>query len=173
MLAEGSRAPDFQLSDQTGTIRSLAGEPGRWVVLWWYPRASSKTCTVQGQAFQALAAEFESSDATIYGACFNSVEENKEFAARESFGFPLLSDESMVVGRAYEVSRDHEDPPVAKPRRVTYLIDPDHIIRQVYVVEDAAPHPVQVLRDLRKWQGTGAVSSAGDTSSQPASSGTS
>jgi peroxiredoxin Q/BCP len=148
MLEVGSRAPDFDLADQTGIIRSLADTPGRWVVLWWYPRASSKTCTVQGQAFQELAGEFETSNATVYGACFNSVAENKDFADREAFGFPLLSDESRNVGRAYGVAREHGDQPINKPRRVTFLIDPDRTIRQVYVVEDAAFHPRQVLLDL-------------------------
>lgn len=149
MLEVGSQAPDFYLPDQTGAVRSLGDTPGRWVVLWWYPRASSKTCTVQGQAFHALTEEFDASNAVVYGACFNSVDENKDFADHQSFGFPLLSDESMTVGRAYGVARDHEDPPVHKPRRVTFLIDPERIIRQVYAVEDAASHPLQVLHDLR------------------------
>jgi thioredoxin-dependent peroxiredoxin len=149
MLDVGSHAPDFYLPDQGGVIRSLAGAQGRWVILWWYPRASSKTCTVQGHAFQSLAAEFDTSNAIIYGACFDSVADNKGFAEHESFGFPLLSDESMTVGRAYGVTRDHEDPPVSKPLRVTYLIDPDRIIRQVYAVTDADSHPARVLRDLK------------------------
>jgi peroxiredoxin Q/BCP len=153
MLDAGGRAPDFRLPDQAGTIRSLADVPGRWVILWWYPRASSKTCTLEGQVYQSMIGDFERSNATVYGACFDSVQENKDFADHESFGFPLLSDESMAVGRAYGVTREHEDPLVRKPRRVTYLIDPDQIIRRVYIVDDAESHPMQVLRDLRSLAG--------------------
>ncbi|HET9896447.1 MAG TPA: peroxiredoxin [Streptosporangiaceae bacterium] len=153
MLAVGSQAPEFFLPDQLGTTRSLKGAPGRWVVLWWYPRASSRTCTLQGHAFQSLSKEFALSGAIIYGASFNSVTENKSFAEHEQFDFPLLADTSMKVGHAYGVTRELDDPAVNKPRRITYLIDPDQIVRQVYVVEDAGPHPQQVLLDLRALQG--------------------
>jgi thioredoxin-dependent peroxiredoxin len=152
MLAAGSRAPEFFLPDQMGTTRSLKGALGRWVVLWWYPRASSRTCTLQGHAFQSLSREFALSGAAIYGACFNSVAENKSFAEDEQFDFPLLADESMKVGQAYGVTREPDDSAVNKPRRVTYLIDPDQVVRQVYLVEDAGLHPEQVLLDLRALQ---------------------
>jgi thioredoxin-dependent peroxiredoxin len=39
VLAEGTKAPDFTLSDQNGNRVSLADLRGRWVVLWWFPKA--------------------------------------------------------------------------------------------------------------------------------------
>jgi len=39
MLDEGTVAPGFTLPDQTGTPRSLSDYRGRWVVLWWFPKA--------------------------------------------------------------------------------------------------------------------------------------
>jgi len=39
--AEGDRAPAFTLPDQDGNQVSLADLSGRWVVLWWYPAAST------------------------------------------------------------------------------------------------------------------------------------
>jgi len=41
MLTEGSPAPPFELSDQHGSRVSLADLAGKWVVLWWYPKAST------------------------------------------------------------------------------------------------------------------------------------
>jgi peroxiredoxin Q/BCP len=41
MLPEGTPAPDFTLPDQDGEDLSLADLRGRWVVLWWYPKAST------------------------------------------------------------------------------------------------------------------------------------
>jgi peroxiredoxin Q/BCP len=40
-VAEGERAPAFTVPDQDGNDVSLADFAGRWVVLWWYPAAST------------------------------------------------------------------------------------------------------------------------------------
>ena len=39
MLAEGTEAPEFRLPDQEGDPVSLSDLRGRWVVLWWFPKA--------------------------------------------------------------------------------------------------------------------------------------
>jgi peroxiredoxin Q/BCP len=39
MLDEGTKAPDFTLPDQNGNPVSLGDFAGRWVVLWWFPKA--------------------------------------------------------------------------------------------------------------------------------------
>jgi peroxiredoxin Q/BCP len=41
MPSEGSTAPPFTLPDQDGDPLSLTDLGGRWVVLWWYPKAST------------------------------------------------------------------------------------------------------------------------------------
>jgi len=41
MVAVGEQAPQFTLPDQDGNEVSLADYAGRWVVLWWYPKAST------------------------------------------------------------------------------------------------------------------------------------
>jgi peroxiredoxin Q/BCP len=39
MLDEGTTAPPFSLPDQRGETVSLEDVRGRWVVLWWFPKA--------------------------------------------------------------------------------------------------------------------------------------
>jgi peroxiredoxin Q/BCP len=39
LLAEGVAAPDFTMPDQSGEPVSLSDLRGRWVVLWWFPKA--------------------------------------------------------------------------------------------------------------------------------------
>jgi len=41
VLKVGTPAPDFTLPDQHGTDVALAAERGHWVLLWWYPKAST------------------------------------------------------------------------------------------------------------------------------------
>jgi thioredoxin-dependent peroxiredoxin len=39
MLAEGTPAPEFTLPNQQGDPISLSDFRGRWLVLWWFPKA--------------------------------------------------------------------------------------------------------------------------------------
>jgi peroxiredoxin len=41
MLDENTQAPGFALSDQDGNEVTLESLTDNWVVLWWYPKAST------------------------------------------------------------------------------------------------------------------------------------
>ena len=41
MLEAGTQAPDFTLNDQDGNPVTLSDLADKWVVLWWYPKAST------------------------------------------------------------------------------------------------------------------------------------
>ena len=41
LLTEGSPAPAFSVPNQDGTTVSLDHLAGKWVVLWWYPKADT------------------------------------------------------------------------------------------------------------------------------------
>ena len=41
MLDTGTPARDFEAPDQSGAVVGLSDFRGRWVVLWWYPKAST------------------------------------------------------------------------------------------------------------------------------------
>jgi len=42
VLAPGTIAPNFSLPDQKGNVVQLADLRGKWVLLWWYPKASTR-----------------------------------------------------------------------------------------------------------------------------------
>ena len=41
LVKEGSIAPDFSALNQDGAPTSLADFRGKWLVLWWYPKADT------------------------------------------------------------------------------------------------------------------------------------
>ena len=41
MIEPGRQAPSFTLPDQDGAPVSLDALRGQWVLLWWYPKAST------------------------------------------------------------------------------------------------------------------------------------
>jgi thioredoxin-dependent peroxiredoxin len=86
----------------------------------------------------------------VLGASFDSPGDNRQFAEKQGFDFVLLSDSNHSVGEAYGVTRPAGNKWAAMPRRVTFLIDPDRMIRRIYDVTDVAHHADQVLADLRE-----------------------
>lgn len=81
---------------------------------------------------------------------FDTPEENAAFAETEGFPYRLVSDAERVAGAAYDVLRPPDDPVPTWPRRISYLVDPEGVIRRSYVVTDTAGHAGEVLADLRE-----------------------
>lgn len=64
----------------------------------------------------------------------------------------MLSDVDRSVGIAYDAKRPDGDDAEGYPLRVSYLIDPDGVIRRAYEVTDPAGHADVVLADLREFR---------------------
>lgn len=76
------------------------------------------------------------------------MEENREFAEAQGFGYPLLSDPDKTVGRRYEVVAPADSEWADYAMRIAYLIGPDGTIRRSYKVSDVAGFATAVLADL-------------------------
>lgn len=83
----------------------------------------------------------------MVGASFDTVEEQKDFATSEGFGYPLISDPDRAIGRAYQAERNKGADYADYPRRITYLIDPDGMIAETYDMDgrDLNAHAAEVL----------------------------
>ena len=103
---------------------------------------------MEGQALRDRAAEFDARGAVILGASFDTPTDNKAFAAAQEFPFRLLSDTDQAVGRAYGVTRAGDDQYTQFARRLSFLIDPEGVVRRVYNVADVAGHADEVLADI-------------------------
>lgn len=154
MISEGDVAPEFTAKNQAGVKRSLSDFAGRWVVLWWYPRASTSQCTLEGQTFDSHHKDFADAGAVVLGISFDSTEANCTFASDNSFHYDLLSDPDEVIGTAYGVQREESDRFFGLPLRRTFLIAPDGRIARVYDVQDVQAHPQQILADIRAGSAT-------------------
>ena len=108
MLEIGSEAPDFLVNDHNGNRVSLKDLRGNKVVLWFYPKADTPGCTMEGKGFRDDHKQFEGKNTLIYGVSLDNEADNKAFAEKFSFTFPLLCD----VGR-----RETPCPPGAGPHR--------------------------------------------------------
>jgi peroxiredoxin Q/BCP len=103
---------------------------------------------VEGQGLRDRATDFDAANAVIFGASFDTPAENKAFASAQEFPYLLLSDVDHTVGQLYGVVRAGDDQYNAFPRRLSFLIDPEGVIRRIYNVTDVAGHAGDVLDDI-------------------------
>ncbi|MGW4096161.1 MULTISPECIES: peroxiredoxin [unclassified Mycobacterium] len=127
-MRTGDSVPEFELPDQTGTIRSLttllADGP---VVLFFYPAAMTPGCTKEACHFRDLAAEFASAGATRVGISTDPVAKQAKFADIQNFDYPLLSDADGKVAAQFGVKRGLLGK-LMPVKRTTFVIDTDRSV---------------------------------------------
>lgn len=147
----GDVAPDFTLQAHDGSQVAMSDLAGNWVLLWWFPKASTPTCTKEGCAIRDNLDRFADFNCEVLGVSWDPPEDNRSFAEEFHFGHRLLSDESRSVSAAYGTVKDPgEDDWPDMPRRWSFLIDPEGRITRVYLVTDAPNHADEVLADLQQ-----------------------
>ena len=142
----GDPAPDFSLADQAGQMRTLGEFRGKWVVLYFYPRDDTPGCTEQALRYRESMRELEALGASVCGVSVDGSHSHAAFARKFKLTFPLLADETGAVARRYGSLRNLGFIRFAK--RNTFLIDPDGVIRKVYLGVNAGRNTGEVTADL-------------------------
>jgi peroxiredoxin Q/BCP len=127
----GDVVDDFELLDQDNTPRRLstmlADGP---IVLFFYPAAMSRGCTMEACNFRDLAAEFRAAGAQRVGISGDSPAKQKEFATTSNLDYTLLSDPGHEVGIRFGIKRRIPLGPMSM-KRLTYVIGTDRRILEV------------------------------------------
>lgn len=146
-LKVGSKAPDFVLRGGDGKefrlSQTWAGKPG---IIYFYPKDFTPGCTAEACAFRDHYQELAQWGIPVVGISRDSEAEHARFARSYQLPFTLLSDPKGQVCAQY----DARIPVLNITKRVTYLLDSNHII--VAVVENffaAETHVKEMLAELR------------------------
>ncbi len=109
-LAVGKKLPSFSLPRSDGstwkTSDCFSKDGGSKLVLFFYPKAMTPGCTLEGQDFRDLHAQFKRAQTTVLGISKDSCERQAKFRAKEKFPFDLLSDEDEKVCRLFDVIQE-------------------------------------------------------------------
>ncbi len=150
-METGQAAPTFELQNQNGELVRLSEYEGERVVLYFYPRAGTRGCTIQAESFRDEFEGFRDHDAVVLGVSTDPVDELAAFHEEYDLPFDLLSDPDGAVARAYDsfgvVEAEGETHEIA--HRNTVVIGPEGQVERRYEGVDPADHPVDLLSDLR------------------------
>jgi thioredoxin-dependent peroxiredoxin len=150
MPDRGDPAPDVVLLDDSGTLRSLADQRGRWTILYFYPKDDTPGCTVEACEFRDATEGITQRGADVWGISPQGAQSKQSF--REKFGLPfsLLIDEGHKVAEAYGswVQKQNYGKTYWGTARTTFLVGPDgRIVRAWHKVRPEG-HAAEVLEAL-------------------------
>ena len=140
MINAGDRAPDFSGTTSDGKRVGLADFRGRKpLVLYFYPKDNTPTCTKEACSFRDHAGEIAAAGGEVIGVSNDGPDAHKKFIADHRLNFPLLSDTDGSIAKAFGVARlGGFLSGWIPPRRVTFVIDRDSVVRRVIESEFSA-----------------------------------
>ncbi len=127
-LEIGQPAPDFTLSNQFGEPVTLSGYRGsKNVVLVFFPKAFTGTCTSELCAIAEEKQHFDTDDTVVLGISTDTDATLKAFATQENLQYQLLSDHwpHGEVAQAYAAFL----PERGFATRATFVVDKDGVLR--------------------------------------------
>lgn len=151
-VAIGETVPDIALPATGDKTIRLTDFRGKNLVLYFYPRASTPGCTLEGQAFRDAADAFEAAGTAILGASRDGIKAQEGFKSKQGFPFDLLSDTDERLSRAFDVIKlkklyGRESLGV---ERSTFLIDADGVLRREWRKVKVKGHVEDVLAAARE-----------------------
>lgn len=145
LLQVGAQAPSFQGQTDQDSPLTLSDFEGRWLVIYFYPKAHTSGCTREGQAFNALLDQFESLNAAVVGVSTDKPGTLAKFRDKHDFDFVLLSDADKEISTAFGTLKDHGK----SANRITYLVDPEGAVLAVWPRVKVDGHAEKVLARFR------------------------
>lgn len=143
-LQVGDAAPDFALPGSDGQSHSLSALRGKIVVLAWYPRAFTPGCTSECTSLSKSGAQLKELGVVYFAASTDSPEKNRDFAKSVGADYPILSDPTGSVAKAYGVLT-----PIGFANRTTFIIDAQGVIRHIESSVETSDHAAQLAKTIR------------------------
>jgi len=157
MLTIGDKFPSFNLK-ATVAIDSVdtafasihnSTYKGKWLLVFFYPKDFTFVCPTEIKGFADLNSQFADRDCQVLAASTDSefvhLAWRKDHKDLRNLPFPMLADTAKRLSSALGIL----DPEEGVAKRATFLVDPDGVIRFVYVTDGSVGrNPGEVLRVL-------------------------
>jgi lipoyl-dependent peroxiredoxin subunit C len=163
MLSVGAIFPSFEVTAVVDLDLKKAFQPitdksfaGKWKVYFFWPKDFTFVCPTEIAAFGELNKEFAARGAQVLGGSIDSEFVHwawrNEQPSLKNLPFPMLSDIKRELSEALGIL----DLKAGVSQRATFIVDPENVIRFVYVTDlSVGRDPQEVLRVLDALQNGG------------------
>jgi peroxiredoxin Q/BCP len=147
----GLKVPDFEAVSTGNATFKLSSALGRPLVLYFYPKDNTPGCTVEGQQFRDLHAEFARAGCAVYGVSRDSLKSHENFRSKMQFPFDLLSDPDEKLCSLFGVMKmkNMYGKQVRGIERSTFVIDRHGVVRREWRGVKVPGHAREVLEFAR------------------------
>lgn len=150
--AIGQPAPAFSATNQDDKTLSLLDFQGSWLILYFYPKDNTPSCTTEAIDFSQKQAEWEKLNVKVLGVSPDSVKSHCKFIEKHSLNVQLLSDPDHQVAESYGVwgLKKFMGKEYMGIIRSTFLIDPSGNLAHVWPSVKVKDHVESVLSKVRE-----------------------
>lgn len=147
LLKKGNKAPELGIPDQNGNVISLESLKGKKVVLYFYPKDNTPTCTVEACNIRDNYKALLDAGYLVYGISPDSPKKHVNFIQKNNLPFDLLADTDLKVVNAYGVwaKKQMYGREYMGVLRTTFIIDEKGKIAEVIEKVDSKNHTTQIL----------------------------
>ncbi len=149
-LPIGMQAPEFNLPDHNGKNHNITQYRGSWVVVYFYPKDDTPGCTKEACSFRDHFEVLKAQGIVVLGISKDTQASHKKFTEKYNLNFTLLSDTEGEVIKKYEAWGEKKmmGKTYEGILRITYILDPQGIIRKVYEQVKPDDHAQEILTDI-------------------------
>lgn len=146
-LKIGSKAPSFSALNQEQVQVTLKDFAGKYLVLYFYPKALTPGCTTQACSIRDIKQELDAKGVAIVGVSPDPIAKLQKFRDKNQLNFDLLSDEDHALAQAYDVwgLKKFMGKEFMGVIRTTFIIDPKGKIADVLDMFTTSSHHLALL----------------------------
>jgi peroxiredoxin Q/BCP len=151
ILEEGKKAPAFKGIDQNGKPVSLADYKGKKLVLYFYPKDSTPTCTVQACNIRDNFSALKKAGIHIIGISADDVKSHKKFEEKQQLPFTIIADTERTIIDKFGVWGEKQlyGKKYMGLLRTTFLINEKGVVVKVIEKPKSKQHAEEILE---AWQ---------------------
>ena len=130
MVKIDEKIKDFDILLTGNKQVRLSDYLGKYLVIYFYPKASTPGCATESCDFTELFPQFSDLNANILGASIDSLKRQENFKAKYNFAFDLIADTEEQVCNYFGVIQEKKN--FGKTYmgivRSTFVIDPQGVL---------------------------------------------
>lgn len=148
-LKKGDKSPDFSGIDQDGNKHEPADYKGKKLVIFFYPGASTPTCTVEACNLRDNYERFKANNYELLGVSADTQKKQGNFKKKYDLPFPLIADTDKTIINAFGVwgPKKFMGRLFDGIHRTTFVIDEKGIIEEIITDVKSKEHTSQIFSD--------------------------